>query len=362
MTRNGDETLLRALAGVRDPRSGSPLAPVREACRLIAKEDGGWQALVVLPGGLDRRTADTLERAIAEALAAEGLSGPVTVALVADPTAAGTPAGTAPAGHRPMAGVGESADSGLKEVRHIVAVASGKGGVGKSTVAVNLAVALARRGLATGLMDADIYGPSAPLLLGIRAKPEVSPARRLVPLEAHGLKAMSMGFLIDPDKAAIWRGPMVAGAVSQLLHDVEWGTLDVLVVDMPPGTGDAQLTLVQRARPSGAVIVSTPQDLALADARRAVQMFRRVEVPVIGIVENMSVYICPHCGGKSEIFGHGGAQEEARRLGVPFLGAIPLEMPVRESADAGRPLVLSHPDSAAARALESLAGRIAGTL
>ncbi|RMF75499.1 MAG: ATP-binding protein, partial [Alphaproteobacteria bacterium] len=293
-------------------------------------DDGGWRALVVLPRAMPQAMAAELERRIATALSHEGFAGPVQVVLVADPTMAGAAASPAagtspsasppPAGHRPMAGVGERGDSGLRDVRHIVAVASGKGGVGKSTVAVNLAVALARQGLAVGLMDADIYGPSAPVLLGLRGKPEVSPARRLVPLEAHGIKAMSMGFLIDPDKAAIWRGPMVAGAVSQLLHDVEWGALDVLVVDMPPGTGDAQLTLVQRARPSGAVIVSTPQDLALADARRAVQMFRRVEVPILGIVENMSVFICPHCGGESAIFGQGGAAQEAERLGVPFLG------------------------------------------
>ena len=256
----------------------------------------------------------------------------------------------------------EKAESGLSAVRAILAVASGKGGVGKSTVAVNLAVAFAQQGLAVGLMDADIYGPSAPTLLGIHGKPQVSAARRLIPLAAHGIRAMSMGFLLDPDKAAIWRGPMVAGAVSQLLHDVEWGALDVLVVDMPPGTGDAQLTLVQRARPTGALIVSTPQDLALADARRAVQMFRRVDVPVLGIVENMSVFICPHCGGESAIFGQGGAEVEARRLGVPFLGAIPLEMAVRESADHGRPLVRSEPESISARRLMEIARRLADTL
>ncbi len=372
MSSDNQERLARALARVREPMTGEPLAHDPAMSRLVRSDDGGWRALVVLPRAVPKAMAAELERGIAAALLAEGIKEPVSVALVADPTTAGPAAAAAAAspgsaaspssGHRPMPGVGPGADekteSGLSAVRAILAVASGKGGVGKSTVAVNLAVALADRGLGVGLMDADIYGPSAPVLLGLHGKPEVSPARRLVPLEAHGIKAMSMGFLLDPDKAAIWRGPMVAGAVSQLLHDVEWGALDVLVVDMPPGTGDAQLTLVQRARPTGAVIVSTPQDLALADARRAVQMFRRVEVPIIGIVENMSVFICPHCGGESAIFGRGGAEAEARRLGVPFLGAVPLEMAVRESADAGRPLVLSHPDSAAAKALRGVAESI----
>ncbi len=372
MSSDNQERFARALARVQDPVTGEALVHDPAASRLVRSDDGGWRALVVLPHALPKTAAAALERAIAAALAAEGLAGPISVVLVADSTmaaersdaATGSPPSSPPppTGHRPMPGVGEKAESGLSGVRAILAVASGKGGVGKSTVAVNLAVALADRGLAVGLMDADIYGPSAPTLLGLSGKPQVSDARRLIPLEAHGIRAMSMGFLLDPDKAAIWRGPMVAGAVSQLLHDVEWGALDVLVVDMPPGTGDAQLTLVQRAKPSGALIVSTPQDLALADARRAVQMFQRVDVPIIGIVENMSVFICPHCGAESAIFGQGGAEAEAKRLGVPFLGAVPLEMPVRESADAGRPLLHTHPDSAAAKVLSRMAQEIAAVL
>ncbi len=372
MANDNQERLLRALARIRDPMTGELLVHDPATSRLVRSDDGGWRALVVLPRALPKGAAGKLERAIAAALTAEGLAEPVAVVLVADPTAAAERSAAAagspesppppPSGHRPVVGVGEKMESGLSQVRAILAVASGKGGVGKSTVAVNLAVALADRGLAVGLMDADIYGPSAPTLLGLSGKPRVSSARRLVPLEAHGIRAMSMGFLLDPDKAAIWRGPMVAGAVSQLLHDVEWGALDVLVVDMPPGTGDAQLTLVQRAKPSGALIVSTPQDLALADARRAVQMFRRVDVPIIGIVENMSVFICPHCGAESAIFGQGGAEAEARRLGVPFLGAIPLEMAVRESADSGRPLVRTEPKSFSAQRLVEIAQNLAEVL
>ena len=219
----------------------------------------------------------------------------------------------------------------LPEVKHIVAVASGKGGVGKSTVAVNLAVALARQGHAVGLLDADIYGPSLPRMLGLSRKPEVRDGKML-PLPAWGLKAMSIGFLVEEETPMIWRGPMVMGALEQMLGQVEWGTLDVLVVDMPPGTGDAQLTMAQRVALAGAVIVSTPQDIALIDARRGVRMFERVRVPVLGLVENMSVFCCPNCGHRAEIFGHGGARRESERLGAPFLGEVPLLLDIRSSA------------------------------
>ncbi len=367
MTTPDSRLLARALARIVDPATGHALAYDAAASRLVRGDDGKQRALVVIPRAVTRTEAEKLESAIAAALIAEGVEEPLSVALVADAPAAPSPARRPQPSHRPMPHLSgqkeaESGPSGLKDVRHILAVASGKGGVGKSTVAVNLAVALADCGLTVGLMDADIYGPSAPTLLGLSGKPQVSSARRLVPLDAHGIRAMSMGFLLDPDKAAIWRGPMVAGAVSQLLHDVEWGALDVLVVDMPPGTGDAQLTLVQRAKPSGALIVSTPQDLALADARRAVQMFRRVDVPILGIVENMSVFICPHCGGESAIFGQGGAETEAQRLGAPFLGAIPLEMAVRESADQGQPLVRTEPKSFSAQRFVEIARHLAEVL
>ncbi len=224
-------------------------------------------------------------------------------------------------------------------IKHIIAVASGKGGVGKSTVAVNLAVSLATLGLKTGLMDADIYGPSVPHMMGLSGKPDLKDGK-LQPLEAHGVKFVSMGLMVDPEAAMIWRGPMIQSAIRQFLADVNWGDLDVLVVDMPPGTGDAQLTLAQKVPLAGAVIVSTPQDIALLDARRAVSMFRQVKVPILGIVENMSSFICPRCSHEEHIFGEQGARREAERLGVKFLGEVPLDLKVREAGDAGRPMSL----------------------
>ena len=263
----------------------------------------------------------------------------VTIVMTAQAAPAPTPAAEPPL---------------LPGVKHVVAVASGKGGVGKSTVAVNLAVALARNGLQVGVLDADIYGPSLPRMLGLTAQPEVIEGR-LHPLNAFGIKAMSIGLMVPEDKAMIWRGPMVMGAINQMLGQVEWGTLDILVVDMPPGTGDAQLTLAQKAKPAGAVIVSTPQDLALLDARRGVQMFQQVGVKVLGIVENMSYFCCPACGHRAEIFGHGGAQEEAAAINVPFLGEIPLQLAVRQAGDEGQPITLAAPESDVAMRFDHIA-------
>jgi ATP-binding protein involved in chromosome partitioning len=220
----------------------------------------------------------------------------------------------------------------LPDVTHIIAVASGKGGVGKSTVATNLALAFAAEGHGTGILDADIYGPSLPRMLGISSRPQSADGKIMEPLEKHGVKAMSIGFLIEEDTPMIWRGPMVMGALEQMMRDVNWGALDVLVVDMPPGTGDAQLTMAQRVPLAGAVIVSTPQDIALIDARRGLAMFNKVNVPVLGLIENMSTFICPHCGEESHIFGHGGAKDCAAQLGIPFLGEIPLDIEIREGA------------------------------
>lgn len=261
--------------------------------------------------------------------------------------------------HAPQGGAqqpaGPAPKAGVPGVGALIAVASGKGGVGKSTTAVNLALALQAEGKRVGILDADIYGPSVPKLLGLSGRPEVVNGRTLVPLVAHGLKAMSIGFLIEEGTPMIWRGPMVVSALRQMLIDVAWGTLDVLVIDMPPGTGDVQLSLAQQVPITGAVIVSTPQDLALLDARKGLAMFQKVEVPVLGIVENMSTFICPHCGGRSDIFGHGGAREEAARLGVPFLGEIPLAMPIRERSDAGTPIVAAEPDGPHAAAFRAVA-------
>ena len=257
----------------------------------------------------------------------------------------------------PPAAAPEGKPKLLADVGAIVAVASGKGGVGKSTVAVNLAVALARQGLAVGLLDADIYGPSLPRMLGLARKPEVK-GDKMIPLEAWGLKAMSLGFLVDEDTPMIWRGPMVMGALEQMMGQVTWGKLDIMIVDMPPGTGDAQLTMAQRVALAGAVIVSTPQDIALLDARRGVRMFERTKVPVLGLVENMSFFCCPNCNHRSEIFGHGGARKEAEALGTEFLGEIPLVLEVRVAGDAGTPIVASAPDSPAAQAFAAVAARL----
>jgi ATP-binding protein involved in chromosome partitioning len=237
-----------------------------------------------------------------------------------------------------------SKQSEIPGVAAVIAVASGKGGVGKSTTALNLALGLRDLGLRVGLLDADIYGPSVPRLTGIREKPQLNDDRKMIPIVRFGLAIMSIGFLVEEDTAMIWRGPMVMSAITQMLRDVAWGTLDVLVVDMPPGTGDAQLTLAQNVPLKGAVIVSTPQDLSLIDARRGLAMFRKVNVPVLGIVENMSYFQCPECGTRSDIFGHGGARHEAERLGVPFLGEIPLHMSIRATSDSGNPVVASEPD------------------
>jgi ATP-binding protein involved in chromosome partitioning len=247
---------------------------------------------------------------------------------------------------------------GVPGIEAIVAVASGKGGVGKSTTAVNLALGLAANGLRVGILDADIYGPSMPKLLGIRGRPQTVDGKILKPMENFGLKVMSMGFLVDEETPMIWRGPMVMSALTQLLREVDWGALDVLIVDMPPGTGDAQLTMAQQVPLAGAVIVSTPQDLALIDARKGLNMFRKVDVPVLGIVENMSYFVAPDTGKRYDIFGHGGARREAERLGVTFLGEVPLEMVIRETSDAGAPVVASAPQGSAAKAYRDIAAKV----
>ncbi len=248
--------------------------------------------------------------------------------------------------------------AGVPGVKAIIAVASGKGGVGKSTTAVNLALGLQSLGLAVGVLDADIYGPSMPRLLGITGRPEPTVGNILKPLEGYGLKVMSMGFLVEEETPMIWRGPMVMSALSQMLREVAWGDLDVLVVDMPPGTGDAQLTMAQQVPLAGAVIVSTPQDLALIDARKGLNMFRKVEVPLLGIIENMSYFLCPSCGERADIFGHGGARDEAERLGVPFLGAVPLHMEIRARSDSGTPIVIADPEGDHARLYRDIAQQI----
>lgn len=259
---------------------------------------------------------------------------------------------------KPMAGQNTAPTPiDIPGVKHIIAVSSGKGGVGKSTTSINLALALRDMGLKVGIMDADVFGPSLPTLVGKNEKPTLKDDK-IMPIEALGLKAMSIGFLIDVDQPVAWRGPRVMGAIGQLLHEVAWGPLDVLVVDMPPGTGDVQLTMVQKAPLSGAVVVSTPQDLALIDARKGITMFEKVNVPILGIIENMSQFICPNCGTTSHIFGTGGARAEAEKLGTPFLGEIPLAMSIRKNADNGTPTVEADKDSPEAKPYQAIAQQI----
>jgi ATP-binding protein involved in chromosome partitioning len=268
------------------------------------------------------------------------------------------PRPTAPGAHS-HAGHGRPREKlGVAGIGAIIAVASGKGGVGKSTTAVNIALGLKAIGLNVGILDADIYGPSMPRLLHLTGRPQTADGRILQPMEAYGLKVMSMGLLVDEETPMIWRGPMVISALTQMLREVAWGELDVLVVDMPPGTGDAQLTMAQNVSLAGAIIVSTPQDLALIDARKGLNMFRKVDVPVLGIVENMSHFICPDCGSRHDIFGSGGARREAERVGVPFLGEVPLTLDIREKSDAGTPVVVSDPDGANANIYKAIAERV----
>jgi ATP-binding protein involved in chromosome partitioning len=267
---------------------------------------------------------------------------------------AGHAHGHAGHGHAPA----QPRKPGIPGVKHIIAVASGKGGVGKSTTSVNIALGLKALGLSVGVLDADIYGPSIPRLMGISGRPQQIDGKLIRPMDNHGLRTMSMGYLVDEGVAMIWRGPMIQSALLQMLREVAWGDLDVLVVDMPPGTGDAQLTMAQQVPLSGAVIVSTPQDLALIDARKAIAMFQKVEVPLLGLVENMSYFVCPDCGTSHDIFGHGGARAEAGKLGTPFLGEVPLAMTIRENSDAGTPVTVSSPEGPHAKVYRSIAEKV----
>lgn len=263
---------------------------------------------------------------------------------------------------RPTASAPVRAKPEMPGVQHIVAVASGKGGVGKSTVAVNLAAALAAIGQRVGLLDADVYGPSVPLMLGIKDRPQGTEDKRLIPITKYDLKVMSMGFLVPDGHAVVWRGPMIDKLLTEFVKNVEWGELDVLVIDLPPGTGDAQLTIVQKVPLSGGVIVTTPQDVALLDVRRGVKMFEEVHVPVLGVIENMSYHICSHCGHRAEIFSHGGGARMAQQFGVPFLGEMPLVRDLRLDSDNGTPLVVAHPNHPQSQVFIQVAQRVLGQL
>lgn len=346
------ESVLSALSHVHAPDGGENIVARGLVSEVLVSANG--DVIFALTTDPSRAAhMEPLRKAAEAAVKAIPGAGKVTVALTAERAQSRAPA------PEPQRQPGPRSIA-VPGVKHIIAVASGKGGVGKSTVAVNLALALSRQGLKVGILDADVYGPSMPKLLGIHRRPELAEpnSKVLKPLERHGLKAMSMGFLVDEDTPIVWRGPMVMGALTQMLREVAWGELDVLVVDMPPGTGDVQLTLAQQTPLAGAVVVSTPQDLALADARKGLAMFRKVEVPILGIVENMSYFLCGKCGERHEIFGHGGAADEARRLGVPFLGEVPLEGALRARSDQGEPIVASEPQSASAQAFMAIAAKV----
>ncbi|MHA1157336.1 MAG: iron-sulfur cluster carrier protein ApbC [Alphaproteobacteria bacterium] len=360
------QAVLSRLSGVRGPDDDRDIVR-RGMVSDIVISDGKVMFSITVPA--ERAAAYEPMRQAAETAVGSMVGvADVMVVLTAERTASSGPAGAGAPGGRPVPPQAPAAPSnggstsnaskpGVPGVASIIAVASGKGGVGKSTTAVNLALALHANGLRVGMLDADIYGPSLPRLMGLSGRPEAAGERMLKPLEGYGVKVMSMGFLVDEDTPMIWRGPMVVSALSQMLREVAWGELDVMVVDMPPGTGDAQLTMAQQVPLAGAVIVSTPQDLALIDARKGINMFTRVDVPVLGLVENMSYFLCPHCGERSDIFSHGGARREAEKLQVPMLGEIPLDMQIRETSDDGRPIVVTEPDGSLAAVYKQIAAR-----
>jgi ATP-binding protein involved in chromosome partitioning len=350
------ERILEALKTVKDPERGKDIVSLDMVQGLVVKDGHVGFSIEVDPKRGPR--LEPVRKAAEKAV--EALPGVLSVTAVLTAHSAGR---AAPPAQDPGHGHGhaqgrQEAKPLVPGVRSIVAVASGKGGVGKSTTAVNLALGLAAAGRRVGVLDADIYGPSQPRMMGISGRPSSRDGKTLQPMTNYGVKCMSMGFLVAEDTPMIWRGPMVMSALEQMLRDVEWGELDVLVVDMPPGTGDAQLTMAQRVPLTGAVIVSTPQDIALLDARKGLNMFRKVDVPVFGIVENMSYFLCPHCGGRSDIFSHGGARLEAEKLGVDFLGEVPLHIDIRETSDGGRPIVVSRPESEFAKIYRAIADKV----
>ncbi len=356
MTELSKEAILETLKSVKAPGGDVDIVSAGMVSEIVIAGNNVMFALQVDPD--QASSFEPVRKAAEEAV--KGMEGveKVMVALTAEKKE-GAPAAGQGRGRKPQPPTSAQAP-GIPGVSHIIAVASGKGGVGKSTTSINLALALSSLGLRVGILDADIYGPSLPKLLGLKQEPQPDPENpdKLMALEAYGLKAMSIGFVVDEATPVIWRGPMVMSALQQMMHEITWGDLDVMVVDMPPGTGDAQLTMAQQVPLSGAVIVSTPQDLALIDARKGLNMFKRVNVPILGIVENMSYFICPNCDSRHEIFGHGGARQEAEKMGVPFLGEIPLDPVLRERSDSGKPIVATEPDSVHAAAYRQMAENV----
>ena len=356
-TELNERIIAEKLRGVTIEGANTNIVDAGQVSGIVIKDGHVGFTIEIDPSDKDK--VDTIRTAAEKAI--RGMDGVLsaTAMLTAHQPAGGGNGGT-PADQASEQASAPKRDEPLKPAKHLIAVASGKGGVGKSTTAINLALALAKTGQRVGILDADIYGPSLPRLLGLNQKPQTE-TKKIKPIEAWGLQTMSIGYLVAEDAPTIWRGPMVMSAIEQMLRDVAWDNLDVLVIDMPPGTGDAQLTLSQRAALSGAVIVSTPQDLALIDARKGLNMFRKVNVPLLGIVENMSHFLCPDCGSRHDVFGNGGAKAEAAAIGVPFLGEVPLEMEIRATSDAGQPIVASQPDGVHAQHYLSIAeGVLAG--
>ena len=361
MNQITEQQVLEALKTVEEPERQTDIVSLGMVSGLVVKDGNVGFAIEVDP----RKGAEMEPLRKAAEKAVEALAGVLSVTAVLtahSESPAGAPQQSPQPAQQPGAGPrqGPGQQQALVPgVKAIVAVASGKGGVGKSTCATNIALGLTRLGLAVGLLDADIYGPSQPRMLGIGGRPTTTDGKTLKPMENYGVRCMSMGFLVAEDTPMIWRGPMVQSALQQMLRDVEWGELDVLIVDMPPGTGDAQLTMAQQVPLSGAVIISTPQDIALLDARKGLNMFRQVDVPVLGIVENMSYFSCPSCGHVSHVFSHGGARKVADQLGMEFLGEVPLDLAIRETSDGGQPIVISQPESPHAEAFMAIAKRVA---
>ncbi|MEO1470269.1 MAG: Mrp/NBP35 family ATP-binding protein [Pseudomonadota bacterium] len=366
------DDVVAALSRIVDPGQGRDIVTADMAKAIsVASGDAGARVSFVIE--VDPAKGEAMEpvRAAAQA-AVEALPGVAGVSAVL--TAHSGPGQAAPAapqarslpkGPPPELNIGRRkpsapADKRIAGVDRVIAIASGKGGVGKSTVSANLAVALAAKGQRVGLLDADVYGPSQPRMLGIAGRPSSPDGKIILPLRNHGVTAMSIGFMVPEGEAVVWRGPMLMGALQQMLGQVQWGRLDVLLVDLPPGTGDVQLTLSQKAEVTGAVIVSTPQDIALLDARKAINMFEKTEVPILGVIENMATFCCPNCGHETAIFGHGGARAEAERIGAPFLGEIPLDLAIREAGDGGAPIVAAKPASPQARAFLDVADNLLG--
>ncbi|MEL6576783.1 MAG: Mrp/NBP35 family ATP-binding protein [Pseudomonadota bacterium] len=367
VTREG---VIAALSKIVDPGQGRDIVTADMAKAIsVAESAEGTRVTFVIEVDPAKGPAMEPVRAAAEA-AVKALPGVASVSavLTAHSTQPSAPASRpAPKGPPPELNIGgrkkpaEPASKKIAGVERIIAIASGKGGVGKSTVTSNLAVALASKGQRVGLLDADVYGPSQPRMLGISGRPSSPDGKIILPLRNHGVTAMSIGFMVPEGEAVVWRGPMLMGALQQMLGQVQWGRLDVLLVDLPPGTGDVQLTLAQKAEVNGAVVVSTPQDIALLDARKAVDMFKKTDVPILGVIENMSGYICPKCGHEAYPFGQGGAKAEAERIGAPFLGDIPLDLAIREAGDGGAPIVALKPSSPQARAFLDIADRLMDT-